>query len=102
MKKVFICSPYRGDIERNRKLAIQLCRLAFTLGYAPFAPHLLYPQILDETTPEGRGKGINAGLEYLIECDEMWLLTSHGITEGMEIEKKVAEKEGIIIKSIRI
>ena len=48
MKKVFICSPYRGDVERNVALAKAHARFAARCGYCPVVPHLMYPQF-----PEG-------------------------------------------------
>lgn len=39
-KKVFICSPFRGDMEGNAKKAAVYCRIACEQGYLPIAPHL--------------------------------------------------------------
>ena len=38
MKKVFICSPYRGDVERNVALAKAHARFAARCGYCPVVP----------------------------------------------------------------
>jgi hypothetical protein len=37
MKKVFICSPFAGDTERNIQIARKLCKLEIEAGNAPFA-----------------------------------------------------------------
>lgn len=53
MKRVFICSPFSGNVEKNIEEAQRLCREAAEEGYAPFAPHLLYPQfwmMINKTT----------------------------------------------------
>lgn len=47
-KKVFICSPFRGDMEGNARKAAVYCRMACEQGYLPIAPHLLFPQFLNE------------------------------------------------------
>jgi len=85
MKKVFVCSPYSGDIEENTKRAASYCRKEIMDGNVPFAPHLLYPQILDEHNPEERKLGISLGLEMMKHCDEL-RVCGGSITEGMLIE----------------
>lgn len=68
-KIVFICSPYSGKTEaeqiRNVELARKYCSIACSLGFTPFAPHLLYPQFLDNSIREERDTGINCGLDIL-------------------------------------
>ena len=58
MKKVFICSPYRGDVERNVALAKAHARFAARCGYCPVVPHLMYPQFLKDSDPDERILGI--------------------------------------------
>ena len=103
---VFICSPYRPEsddpeeqsreILRNIKLARIGCKIAVSRGCAPFAPHLLYPQFLDERDDEQRKAGMKIGLQYLNLCDEMWVLGMK-ITEGMAAEIAAANANGIPI-----
>ena len=38
MQQVFICSPYRGDIEHNVKVARDAGRIAAKTGYVPVIP----------------------------------------------------------------
>lgn len=45
---VFICSPFAGDIEKNLNKAREYLKFAVKQGTIPFAPHLLYPQVLDD------------------------------------------------------
>ena len=86
MKKVFICSPYAGENKGyNEELARQLCRYACYEGYAPFAPHLLYPQFLSDVTGE-RFLGLECGAVFLQACDELWAYTKMSITKGMLYE----------------
>lgn len=80
---IFVSSPYRGDIEGNVEKAKQYCRYVIEQGHTPFAPHLLYPQIIDDDK-----QGINLGLDVLLYCDEVWLFG--GMTEGMMEEGHVA------------
>jgi len=92
MKKIFICSPYRGDVGNNRKKAAGYSRLVYDGGGLPVAPHLLFPQFLDEDNEKERKDGISMGLELLLECDEVWVFGK--ATEGMEQEIKFAVEHG--------
>lgn len=91
-KKVFICSPFRGDMEGNAKKAAAYSRMACEKGYLPIAPHLLFPQFLQEGVEAERKLGIKMGLELLLCCDEVWVFGE--ATEGMSVEIAFATKNG--------
>lgn len=95
MKKVFICSPFRGDVERNSVRAAGYCRQAYEEGCLPIAPHLLFPQFLNEDSLKERTDGISMGLKLLLDCDEVWVFGE--TTEGMEQEIRFAVEHGIHI-----
>lgn len=48
---VYICSPCRGDIEKNIEKAQRYCREAVELwdDVIPIAPHVYFTQFLDDT-----------------------------------------------------
>lgn len=85
MRKVFVCSRYAGDTEANTIRAKAICRYVVDIGNVPFAPHLLFPQFMNEHGGD-RYTGINLGLSYLEVCDMILVDTSQGISEGMSIE----------------
>lgn len=85
MKKVFICSPYRGNIEENTKKAKYYAEVAAHCDAVPIAPHLYFPAFLDENVPSERMLGICLGIELMSDCNEVWLFGFH-ITEGMKFE----------------
>lgn len=89
MTIVYIASAFRGNVEENLAKARVYCRLAAKAGYLPVAPHLLYPQFLDDNDPEERELGMQLGLHLLALCDEVWCFGK--ITEGMAREIKEAE-----------
>ena len=93
MKKVFVCSPYAGDIESNRKAAIKYCRYEIECGNVPFAPHLFFPQILTESNQEERELGISLGIEMMKACDELHVFGDR-ISEGMKREIDVWRSMG--------
>ena len=51
---VYICSPYRGDTEKNGEKARRYSRFAIENKAIPITPHLLYPQFMDDSNPEER------------------------------------------------
>lgn len=86
LRRVFICSRYVGDVERNVQIALALCRMAVEAGCAPFAPHLIYTRFLDDCDPAQRELGISLGLRFMEVCDEVWVYVGDGISEGMRQE----------------
>ena len=91
MEKVFVCSPMKGDVEKNPKLAKFAARVLIGTGYIPIAPHLYFPQFLDDNDQYERIKGIKMGVELMKECDRMWIIGTT-ITNGMEYEINEAKK----------
>ena len=101
IEKVFICSNYRGDVESNVKNAIHWCKEATNQGYLPIAPHLYFPQFLDDDISSERESGITWGIDILNGCDELWIC-SENISDGMEQEILHAREQGMpIIKRVR-
>lgn len=93
---IFICSPYRGDVEANKENARRYCRHVYERGGIPFAPHLLFTQFLNDDVPEERDAGLCLGLELLARCDALW---AFGIpTMGMAMEIQEAKRLGISLR----
>ena len=90
---VYICSPYAGDVESNIAAARRYSRFAVEAGYIPIAPHLLFPQFLDDSNPKERELGLFFGNAILSKCAEMWVFGDR-ISEGMEAEIKRATWKG--------
>ena len=95
MKKVYICSPYRGDTETNVENARKYCRAAVELGCLPIAPHLFFPQFLDDDDITDRSRGMARAMELLSICDEVWVFGIDNLSEGMEKEVKWADSNSI-------
>lgn len=117
MPRAFVCSPlrpaayahpsnshlseadkkalYDEELEFNLETTRRLCAWAMKLGYAPFAPHLIYPQFLDPADPKEDALGQAAGQSFMQACDVLVVLESgRGITQGMAAELKLAEHYG--------
>lgn len=54
---VYICSPYAGEVEKNVAAAQSYSRFAVDKGYIPVAPHLLFPQFLNDSNPKEPSAG---------------------------------------------
>ncbi len=99
MKLIYVASPYAGDIKKNTEFARRACRHVMNEGHAFFAPHLLYPQLLDDSNPQERQAGLDMGLAMLPRCDELWCYgarTSH----GMHLEIEEAVRIGIPVRRV--
>lgn len=97
MKKIFICSPFRGNIEENTQAAQFFAKVIIGTGRIPIAPHLYFPQFLDEDNPNERMNGIEMGLELMDVCDEVYVL-GFNITEGMRFELNHAREKRISVR----
>lgn len=98
LRRVFVCSPFRGDVARNVEVARAVCRQVLREGDAPFAPHLLYPDFLDDDVSEERALGIGAGLAWLAVADEVLVVGEP--TAGMRAEIAAAETLGVPIRRV--
>lgn len=86
MKTVFVCSPYSGNTERNVAYAYAAMKDCFIRNEAPFAPHLLYPHVLDDLNPQERELAMKAGAEYLSEAGLLAVYIDLGTSIGMQAE----------------
>ena len=86
---VYICSPYAGDTENNVKSAQEYSRFAVDKGYIPIAPHLLFPQFMNDADPAERKLCLFFGNALMSKCSEVWVF-GESISAGMEAEIKRA------------
>ena len=94
---VYICSPFAGDRSGNTQKARRYSRFAVENGVIPLAPHLLFPQFLDDGKPAERAIGMFMGLVLLGKCEQLWVFGGT-ISTGMAAEIEKAEKRGMPIR----
>ncbi|OLR55073.1 DUF4406 domain-containing protein [Hornefia porci] len=97
MDKVFICSPYKGDVERNVALAKKAADFIIFRSGIPIAPHLYFPRFFNDRSQSDRIAGIKMGIELMKDCSEMWVVGTK-ISAGMEYEIEEARKIGIPVR----
>ena len=99
MNLVYIASAYVGEIGRNVTKAKYYCKFAVRQGAVPLAPHLLFPQFLDDGNEAERRLGLDFAITLLDRCDELWVFVVAGrVSNGMAAEIAYAKKYNIPIK----
>lgn len=93
---VYICSPYRGEVERNLEYARELTRLALDNSFVPITPHLYLTQVVNDEDRWERERGMSAGKELLRHCKYILIGSRYGLSEGMLEEIKLATRYGKI------
>lgn len=81
---VYICAPFSGDIEANKKKAAEFAEYAYHNGCIPLTAHLLFP-FMDDSNKAERDTAIHMDIVLMGKCQEVWVLKEH-ITHGMRIE----------------
>lgn len=86
-------APTREGIITNVAYALLAMRDSLYRGESPFASHLLYTQMLDDTDPTERKMGIDQGLVIADNADLTAVYTDLGISRGMEFGIAHAEQD---------
>lgn len=88
---VYICSPFSGDTERNTIKAREYCRFAVEQNCIPIAPHLFFPQFMDDENPQERELAMFMNMVLLSKCKELWVF-GEIVSQGMGVEIDKAKK----------
>ncbi|MEE1002544.1 MAG: DUF4406 domain-containing protein [Acutalibacteraceae bacterium] len=99
MKKVYICAPLGGNVDKNLQRVKEYTRYALMCGMAPVVPHF-YALCMNDNIPKEREIGMAAGLSLLWFCDEMWIFGDEE-TEGMKSEIQFCRNLNIRTRKIR-
>ena len=94
---VYICSPFSGDIENNNNRTRAFCRFALDKGNIPLAPHLMFPQFMDDNNEQERDLAIFMDIIMMGKCQEVWVL-GDVISRGMSIEIEKAKKRRQMVR----
>lgn len=99
MKKVYICSPCRGDYENNIQRAKEYSRAAVEKGVIPVTPHIYLTQFMDDNVPEERELALKIGSELVLGCSELWAFGIDHPSAGMAAEIELAKAHGIPVRN---
>lgn len=99
MRKVYICAPLGGNVDKNLQKVKDYTRYALMCGAAPVVPHF-YALCLNDRNPKEREIGMMAGLSLLWFCDEMWVFGDE-ITAGMKGEINFCQNLNIKMRRIK-
>lgn len=94
---VYICSPYSGDVQANVVVARDFCRVAVERRKIPFAPHLLFPQFMNDQNHRERELAMFFNRILIGHCEAVWVYADH-ISTGMRQEISWARSMGLPIK----
>ena len=82
-KKVYVCSPFRPtavsladraeEQRSNIERALKACRILAMMGIQPLAPHLYFTRFLKDELAAERAAGMQFGLSWLEQADELWV-----------------------------
>ena len=97
---VYICSPYSGNVELNVINARSYCRYAIDNKCIPIAPHLLFPQFMNDDEEKDRELAMFMNMVLLSKCDELWVF-GNVVSKGMGQEIEKAEKKKMKIRYFR-
>lgn len=105
MRLVILESPFaaptKQGIRENMDYARRCLKDSLSRGEAPIASHMLYtqPGILDDTIPEERQQGIDAGLAWLAVAQGTVVYADRGITANMRHGMAAARAAGVGIET---
>lgn len=88
---VYICSPFSGKVKRNKRKARKYCRFALEQHTIPFAPHLLFPQFMDDNNPKERQTAMFMNMVMLGKCEQLWVF-GENYSNGMKEEIRKAKE----------
>ena len=94
---VIIESPYMGNVKSNVAYARKCMSDSLERGECPFASHLLYTQVLDDTKDIERQIGMSRAFNWYRHADLMAVYIDKGISNGMKKGIEIAEKNEIKI-----
>jgi hypothetical protein len=102
VKRVFLISPYSGDVERNLKYADKCQTFCFSSGWAPFAGHLQYTRVLDDSDEKDRSFGMTSAYEWLIVSELAVAFMDLGVSRGMHADLDAASRLKVPIQYLSL
>ena len=83
MALTIVESPFRGDLERNKRYLHRCILDSISRREIPFASHAFYTQFLDDDNPGDRFLETVLGYNFWEYADRVAFYTDYGMTTGM-------------------
>lgn len=83
MNRVIILSPFKGNTEANVLYGWQCVLDSMKRGEAPWASHLFYTTVLQDSDPAQRAKGFECEWAWLRAADLVAVYIDRGLSSGM-------------------
>lgn len=94
-KLVIVESPFAGDVERNKRYLERCLRDCIGRGESPYASHKMLTDCLDDTDPDERRMGIEAGFAWKQRGVRTVFYEDLGWSNGMNRARELCQKEGV-------
>ncbi len=94
MKRVIVESPFKGDLERNKRYLESCLRDCIMRGESPYASHKMLTDCLDDDKPEERQLGIEAGFAWKQDADFTVFYVDLGWSGGMKLARNYCREAG--------
>jgi len=99
LKCVIILSPYKGAIALNVEYAKRCVLDSMRRFEAPFASHLIYTQVLNDSDPHQRALGFQAEAAWAKYAELLAVYTDLGISSGMR-KTMVKTKLPVVLRTL--
>lgn len=102
MQPIVIESPFGGCVPLNRAYLQACIRDALRQGNTPYASHQMLTFALDDTIPEERALGIEAGIEFRNRCNlPSVFYVDLGWSSGMNTARSTLAPECVYERKIK-
>lgn len=98
MRLVAILSPFAGQQRRNIEYARRAMLDSLKRGEAPYASHLLYPQVLNDLKAKDREMGMEVGRAWMECADAVVVYADLGLSSGMLRDLEGARLAGLEVE----
>ncbi len=98
MRLVAILSPFAGQQRKNIEYARRAMLDSLKRGEAPYASHLLYPQVLNDLRTKDREMGMEVGRAWMERADAAIVYADLGLSEGMLRDLEGARLAGLEVE----
>jgi len=95
MRLVVILSPFAGQQRRNIEYARRAMLDSLKRGEAPYASHLLLPQVLNDLKAKDREMGMEVGRAWMACADAVVVYADLGLSAGMLRDLEGARLAGL-------